>query len=591
MVFAASLVLIAVATLMFLGWGWAFSKLLRLERRTWPTVAALGMATVVFIGGILNFARLANPTALAAVAAIGVLLAILALRDGLSIDPPPMIVAILIAVILVFTIATQLPPSVYNFHDDYQKYFAYPVRMIETGTVFGSPLSAMGLQTLGAQAFLDGFVVAFFPMIFINGVDAVFGLFLCLLLAAQFTRNRKDLLAMTVISVLSVVFINPQYVNISTLFCGSALIMAMVAVEDPASLGLLYAALIAMKPIYAVFVAIHLATVALIAAGGIRWMVRTGLAAAIFLAPWALVHAPHYLASLHIRHPAPTPVPGDIDTAKINLFSIEPLAYGSTAANYTALVIAIAICGLICWKVKPASLRTVACSIVAVVTLPVFVYVLGPIQYGYQHGLRYYTTVAIGLAPAIFSLTALAADRLSSRVWRLWIPLIVATVPLAAFGSSLRSRISTALNTHSSASYSWLAQDPEYLEYNRRVLTGTERQDVKALQDRVPPGEPILAWINTPFYLDYRRNRIIDIDTAGVAVPWAALPSARYLIWDYAGYATADEDQYEGRALNAGAGERKDSMVTLDFIRRLNSMVEKAQVLYDDGKVKVVRLL
>jgi hypothetical protein len=591
MVFAASLVLIAVATLMFLGWGWAFSKLLRLERGTWPTVAVLGMAAVVFIGGTLNLARLAYPTALAAVAAIGILLAIRALREGLPIEPPPMIVAILIAIVLIFTIATQLPPSVYNFHDDYQKYFAYPVRMVETGTVFGSPLSAMGLQTLGAQAFLDGFVVAFFPIIYINGVDAVFGLFLCLLLAAQFTRNRKDVLAMAVISVLSVVFINPQYVNISTLFCGSVLIMAMVAVDDPASLGLLYAALIAMKPIYAVFVAIHLAAVGLIAAGGIRWAVRTGLAAAIFLAPWALVHAPNYLAGLHARHSAPTPVDGDIDTEKLNLFSIAPLAYGSTAANYTALAIAIAICGLICWRVKPASTKTVACSVAAVVTLLVFVYLLGPMQYGYQHGLRYYTTVAIGLAPAVFSLTAVAADRLPSRVWRVWLPLIVATVPLAAFGSSLRTRISTALSTHSSASYSWLAKDADYVDYNRRVLAGPERQDVKSLQDRVPPGEPILAWINTPFYLDYRRNRIIDIDTAGLAVPWAALPPAQYLIWDYAGFATADEDDYEGRALNAGAGERKDSMITLDFIHRLNSMVEKSQVLYDDGKVKVVRLL
>src|SRR5580693_7735221 len=122
MVFAASLALIAVAMLMFLGWGWAFSTLLRLEPRTWPTVAALGMATVVFIGGILNLARLAYPAALAAVVALGVLLAILALRDGLSIEPPPIIVAILIAIILIFSVTTQLPPSVYNFHDDYQKY-------------------------------------------------------------------------------------------------------------------------------------------------------------------------------------------------------------------------------------------------------------------------------------------------------------------------------------------------------------------------------------------------------------------------------------------------------------------------------------
>ena len=85
-------------------------------------------------------------------------------------------------------------------------------------------------------------------------------------------------------------------------------------------------------------------------------------------------------------------------------------------------------------------------------------------------------------------------------------------------------------------------------------------------------------------------NPIVDIDTAGLGVPWAAVPQAKYLMWDYAGFATADEDDYEGRALNAGAGERKDSMITLDFIRRLNSMVEKSKTIYDDGKIKLIRL-
>src|SRR5580704_5722900 len=113
MIFAASLFFIAVVTLMFFGWGWAFLKALRLDRGAWPLTVVQGMAAVIFIGGILNLTRLAYPTALAAIAAIGVLLAILALRDGLSIEPPPLIVAILIAIVLLFTIATQLPPSVY----------------------------------------------------------------------------------------------------------------------------------------------------------------------------------------------------------------------------------------------------------------------------------------------------------------------------------------------------------------------------------------------------------------------------------------------------------------------------------------------
>jgi hypothetical protein len=502
--------------------------------------------------------------------AVGILLAIIALRDGLSLDVPR-IAWIPIAAVILFTVATQLPPAVYNFHDDYQKYFAYPVRMLQTGTVFGSPLSAIGLQTLGAQAFLDGFVLAFFPIRYVNAVDAVFGLFLCLILATQFTKKR----VMTMVCLLSVVFINPQYVNISTLFCGSALILAIVASEEAATLGLLYAALIAMKPIFVVFVAVHLLA---IAAWRFRFLLRAGFTAAIFLAPWALLHAPHYLDALRGHRWEPAPFPGDIDTEKLNIFSMNTLPYGSTAANYTALVIAFVICGILCRRAKPL----VACCIAGAASFVIFIYVLGPMQYGYEHGLRYFVPVALGLAPAIFGLTA------ENRKGML--PVLVALIPLLAFAPSLRVRILSEAEAHSAVSYWWLAKDPDYLAYNRKILFGPEAQTVKALQDRIPAGEPILAWMNTPFLLDYKRNRIIDIDTAGVGVPWAKIPAARYLIWDYAGFATADEEDYLVRALNAGAGERRDSRLTLDFIGRLERMCEKGKVLYDDGEVKIVRL-
>ena len=68
MVIAAALLLIAAAAFMFFGWGSAFNRLFRLEPKPWPTTVALGMAGVVFIGGILNLARLAYPIALLMVA-------------------------------------------------------------------------------------------------------------------------------------------------------------------------------------------------------------------------------------------------------------------------------------------------------------------------------------------------------------------------------------------------------------------------------------------------------------------------------------------------------------------------------------------
>jgi hypothetical protein len=581
MILAATFPLLALATLMCLGWGWLFQRLLRAEPGTWQETAAAGMAAVVFLGGLLNLTRLAYPAALTIVMGFGFVFSILAFRSGLKISLPPVAAAVSL-VIIAFTVATQLPPSIYNFHDDYQKYFAYPVRMIQTGTVFGSPLSAIGLQTLGAQSFLDGFVIAFFPISYINAVDAVFGLFLCLILAAQFAPKRSWMVA---VCVLSVVVVNPQYVNISTLYCGSALIMAMVAASvehpNPARLGLLYAALVAMKPIFAVFIALHFLAIG--AAQGLRWMVRTGLASVGFVSPWVLVHLTNYLASFRIHRLPPTPVPGEVDTERLNIFSFEPLAYGSRAANYTLLVAAIALCAALCWKARPEGMKTAWCALAGIASFFVFIYVLSPLQYGYEHGLRYFTPVAIALTPAIFGLTA----RFSRRIW---LPFVIAAVPLSAFGSSLGTRVTNAVRTHSLASYSWLVEDPDYLAYNKRVLSGQERDHVRALQEKIPAGEPILVWTNTPFYFDYRRNRIFDIDTAGIGLPWARIPAAQYLIWDYEGFGTLDEDEYRERSLNAGAGERKDSLRTLDFMRLLDSLKEQGQVLYDDGEARVVRI-
>jgi hypothetical protein len=257
---------------------------------------------------------------------------------------------------------------------------------------------------------------------------------------------------------------------------------------------------------------------------------------------------------------------------------VDSLAYGSTPLNYTALVIAIGICGLMWWRAKP---KAVGYCVSAVATFFVFIYVLAPLQYGYEHGLRYFTPVAIGLTPAILAL-AVAGNRA-------WILAILA-LPLAAFIPSLIERVGTEFTAHSAASYAWLTKDPSYLEYNEHVLNGSERQTVKELQEMVPAGEPILAWINTPFYLEYRRNPIFDVDTAGIGVAWAALPRARYLIWAYDAFATVDEEHYLEFALHAGAAERRDALESLAFIERLRGLVEKGETLYDDEEVKVVRL-
>lgn len=562
----AAFAVFAAFAFMLYGWGWAARRALRAGSKGWPATVAAGMAAVVFLGGVLNLARLAHPWALACVVIVGVGLGIAAAVSGER--PSVSFVALIPAVAVVaFVVLTQLPPRAYNFHDDYQKYFVHPVRMLETGTVFGSPLNDIGLDTLGGQAFLDGFAVAFFPIRYINGVDAAFALFLCMMLASQFGRE---------LPVLAVVFINPQYVNISALYTGSLLMMA--AIEDAgasaAITGMFHAALVALKSTFLLFVAVHLA--AALWARGVKWTARTAGFGALFLAPWILLHLPRYLGFLHAG-------PGIPDTGvrpneSFNIFSIHPLDYGSTPLHYTALMIAAGICGwmILCTKRKEEKHQadmTAASCFALVAAYLIMVYVSGPRNAGYAQAIRYFTPFAIGVFPVVFS-------GMGKYRW-------LAAIPVLAFAPSLRDRAEQAIQSGSVLAFSWLAPDPDYLEYNRQVLYGDVKQRVEAAQAKVPAGEETVVWINAPFYLNSARNRLADVEPgAGLIAPWSKIPDdARYFIFEYGGYANMDESNYVEEMAEGPDFMRRVSAARLKMTRQLTDLMQRSEKLYDDGSI------
>jgi hypothetical protein len=129
MQFAVIAAMAAFAVALY-GWGWAFRKLFRMERGTWAVTLALGLAAAVFLGGVLNAARIAYPVSLAALVLLGLILAfnawharfggLRAFRDAIS-RPGWSSLAVWSAIflILAFAVATALPPAAYNTVDDY----------------------------------------------------------------------------------------------------------------------------------------------------------------------------------------------------------------------------------------------------------------------------------------------------------------------------------------------------------------------------------------------------------------------------------------------------------------------------------------
>ena len=612
------------------GWGCAFRRLFKMERGIWPVTLLLGLAVTVFLGGLLNDVALAYPISLLILVVCGAVLSIAvigersrslaslssAVRSELSTKGWQLLgCAAVIAAVLAFVVATQLPPSAYNSGDDYEKYFAHTVRMLETGTVFGSPLSCIGSETLGGQAFLDAFEVAAFPIAYINVVDAVLGLLLCLVLACHSTGGRKDLAAVSILCVLAAALIDPQYVNISTLYLGSALIMAAIALSaDPRELGkapnapalaLLYAAMTAMKPTFVLFAVVHATFVAVALAvhtrriwTGVRWAAICAGAGAVFLSPWIVLHASNYYTALTdpVAQEPLTPTPA---SEVLDLLSPDKLFYGSSMLQFT-IIVAVAVAGAMTtlWlarssngSLRMSALMTAAAGATCVLAYAVLLVVLGPLLAGYGTSVRYFAPLAIGIVPMVCGLAALhVANTGSSPLVRIMLPLALALVPVAAFLPSALTRDEQTLRFNSILAFSGLAHSPRYIEYSRQTLYGPTSENVAKLQAMVPEGEPIVAWINQPFYLDYARNPIIDVDGAGLNTPWAQMPRYGYVIWEYLGYASPIITRDPGYL--AFSGRHNWIMNARDkiFALKLEDVGRSSEILSDDGHVVVFRL-
>ena len=466
-----------------------------------------------------------------------------------------------IAMVIGFTVATQLPPEAFNYHDDFQKYFAHPVRMLATGTLFGSPLSALGSETLGGQAFLHAIVLAFFPIPFINGADAVFGLLLLMILGADVGRRRLAPLPGALLAPLLIVAVNPQYVNVSALYLGAALIAASVLLTsderepDPppvAGLGLIYGALIALKPLFALFAALHLAATCNVriirehSLGPLLWVARIAFASALAVSPWLLLYLPYYenLSVADFSAPA-VAVPG-ARADSFDVFSTRPLYYGATAANYAALIglaLLAGLWGLIGWRRSNCAPVVRNCSGIAaaaaavLVCYAVLMLALSQRLAGYATSLRYSIPFLLGIVPFI---TVLAASRAAFKQSRagVAVPVLALLIVSAGFIPSAIDRARQAISYGSILAFAPLATAKPYLEYNHAVLSASAQSIVRHVQDIIPAGEPFVAWINLPFYLDFARNPVIDAERQGWRLrgPACLLERASYC-WNIRGSA------------------------------------------------------
>ncbi len=396
-----------------------------------------------------------------------------------------------------------------------------------------------------------------------NGSDAVLGLVLCLIPLVGFGARRPRMRLVASLAILGVLVIDPFYVNISALYLGSALMIAAVLQasssrrpEDsftgasPLATGAVYAALVALKPTFLLFVVLHAATVLASTAVSQRSLktalMRTVSAlawGAAFLAPWILVHLHHYLSA------GAPPAHREIVHQAIELTGALPLANGFTGLGaYTLLVAVLAVMVVAVVALGPAvrksalGLAPVSAALVVVIAYPVMLFVF-PRAVGYADAdpdaVRYFIPIAVGVFPAALCLASEAVvegrSRFSSRE-RIGLCLFLGVLGLAGFNASSAIRLRNAARYHTLLPYP-AALDPILVKAMEHALSAEKAAQVRELQDRIPAGASVVAWIYTPYFLDYSRNRIFDAELAGISNRWATVPAADYYLWEYRGSA------------------------------------------------------
>jgi hypothetical protein len=623
----ALIFLLVLAASMF-GWGNLCRRATGVQFSVTQTVA-LGMAVWIFLGGVLNMASLARPLVLDAIVLAGLLFTYRHLRSRREVVPTEFPMhgdklttlsagLVLVIAVLMFRVATQLPPQALNFHDDLEKYLPHVVRVLGTGSIAGSPLNGAGYESLGGQTFLQGFMAAHFQLHFINGFDALFCLLLCMLMTLEEGWRRGQGFA-AVGAAFLFFWISPQYVNVSALYSGAALIVLLATAAPVAAQGLqrkgrvlarqavpglVYAGLIALKPTFAVFAAGHFSLAALARVGSRRnGESAAGLSfaplawTALFLSPWLMLHAPLYLDAVTAAGNGPwvaydlSGIPG-FGATLIRLVSIEETYYGGSYLAFSAAAFAALTLGVLhlrygCSSQSEEAARSCNTGCVGVASAACYLLFAVALAGSLSEdaGLRYVAPILIGGVPPVFLLPSGArGDGSLRRLSRAGV--FAAGVAIALlFLPSTVLRMRNAAESGSILGFSALASSDDYRWYIQFVLGDRWRQRVRHIQAMVPENQPLIAWINTPFHLDFERNPIFDLNAAGLAAPWARLPdAATHILWEKPSFAFRSVDEY-ARNASVSIGRRRAVYVAAqEAWNRIKELEHFGSTVYADER-------
>lgn len=215
----------------FVGWG-SLVALAAGRRADASLRAAWGVAFCIALGGLLNLFGLAFGGMLIVLTIIGLIGLSLPVRlPAVRAIPADRLARTLLFTavgILALRYAASVSSRFYNAADDYQGYFVFPEKLIQTGTLDNDPFSERRIiSSLGGQSFLDAMLLSAVGPAHLNLLDRGIGLLLLAGLAWGLATEMNAPPRLSAAVLIMVALVRPPQVNITSLLIASAMFLAL----------------------------------------------------------------------------------------------------------------------------------------------------------------------------------------------------------------------------------------------------------------------------------------------------------------------------------------------------------------------------
>lgn len=626
-------------------WGWGRMVRSFADRRIFrfhSLTAILGLAVLNALGGLLNFAGLAKTPLLLVLLIAGVLVAT---RDLLRAKPwrrvrfgPKMIPVFLAAAVAAIPALLLAPGGVFNIHDDFHTYATRAVRMAQTGSIGGNPFDPLGLDSLGSQSFFHAFFLAGHDIRLLNGFDAVACFMLCLMLVAEMSLHWRLPWWFGAAGVLGLAFINPQYANISPLYSGIAVVMALVVCgalwgrtqlqensrnngRIALTAGLLIALLLSLKvtlalygTLYAGFLFLALLLRANNRGAVVRAAGRTVLVVVLAMLPWLLVPLP---AMLEARHSVAELQSGATLIAKYpslaaadvsKLFMSGFLYYGNTPLAYLALGAigaALALLGLKRhWKAPLTKEGAAMFSVVAAGGAMLPALLLAGYLFPFDTAIRYSCPILIGgLLAAASGFIRFGSSTFERRRTVIGVCMTGCFAALVfVFFDRAMVRLEQAIRNDTLLAYPITGT---FATYSRAMVADEQTAYARHLQSNMAPGATAFVWVVAPFHLDFARNRLLTASETGIVNPVLRFPAGaslpefaqylraigiRYVLLETKAYGVKKPEKLAVLLRSGYAVDRKIGDYGIYLRQSLVLLAQQSDVRYADDRMVLFEL-